>query len=247
MFPLAMPFQYLIAFLSLAVKVAAEPEVVTTSTCYYTSSVSDTTSASVPSFSSQPDHHVTTYYGGLTFYVRSDNEAVDGRQLQFRDKPDDGIDPAFRYSRYSFHYVGLDAHDDYNDQWREWQTDLREGTFSTAVNTEDAYYGIQKGFLKFKHSFDVGDTTQYTFTFGNTTLYPPALDSNWYLEGDDNAEHPDVYHEQPYGLRDSFALCQAEFSLEDGPWLILSYFTYSGTPAEVESCELIRVEAEYTY
>lgn len=98
------------------------------------------------------------------------------------------------------------------------------------------------GYLNEEQEFDVGNTTQYLFSFGNTTVYPPATDPDWYLTtlGEDGTYG--LYHDEPEGLVNGFVLCEADFDLDDGPWYDLTYVTYSDAPAELDNCEFVGIQ-----
>jgi hypothetical protein len=38
-------------------------------------------------------------------------------------------------------------------------------------------------------------------------------------------------------------LCEANFNLDEGLWYDLTYVTYVGTPAELDGCEFVGIQA----
>jgi hypothetical protein len=175
-------------------------------------------------------HHdcSVTINGQLTFSVASTDPATNNRSLQRPNK----YETSFGFPPNTFHFVGLD----------ETSPTSRANLTSDTLSSETTNTTGHMGYLNMKTQYDVGNTTQYLFSFGNSTLYPNATNPNWILAdlGKDNIY--EVYHVVPKGLINGFVLCEASFDLDDGPWYDLTYVTYTSTPAELSGCEFVGIQ-----
>ncbi|KAK2595381.1 hypothetical protein QQS21_006917 [Conoideocrella luteorostrata] len=165
----------------------------------------------------------------LHFYVRSRNPVTNNRKLALRPYLHD---EAFGHPNGTTHYVGVDSTSP------ELVANMSAGglySTSSATLRHTAYLNLQQGFP------DPGQTEQYLVFFANYTELPQAADNDWTLSVGQGIF--DLRHNQPADTEASFALCEADFNLNFGPWYDLTYVWYTGTPAPLKKCEYITIES----